>query len=292
MGKGRPRHEAADTNTEREDLVRVFGGRRGIVGRPRPPTDDVAPTTLGRTGGREPFLDLERRLEQDAPGVTCLGGQRDRFGRCTSTDLCALGRIRGLEHEGPRHRGQREIERDIDEDCEEHSAATLRGHGPDSSTAQVPGPSPDQGWVDGGSPGDLACAQGPTPTVSTDGKRLVSVVDDDESLRRSLRNLLSSVGFRVETFAAAEDFLQSTHRVNTGCLVLDLRLSGMSGLELLKHLDAIGAPIPTVILTAHDDAEARRQASRAGAVAFFGKPFHSEVLLDAVRQALAQSGHA
>jgi FixJ family two-component response regulator len=69
--------------------------------------------------------------------------------------------------------------------------------------------------------------------VSTYGKRLVSVVDDDESLRRSLRNLLSSVGFRVETFASAEDFVQSTHRLNTGCLVLDLRLSGMNGLELL-----------------------------------------------------------
>jgi two-component system response regulator FixJ len=128
--------------------------------------------------------------------------------------------------------------------------------------------------------------------VSTDGKRLVSVVDDDVSLRRSLRNLLSSVGLRVETFASAEDFLQSSHRANTGCLVLDLRLSGISGLDLLEHLDAISAPIPTVILTAHDDAEARHQTSRAGAVAFFRKPFHSEALLDAVRQALAQSGHA
>lgn len=117
-------------------------------------------------------------------------------------------------------------------------------------------------------------------------------MDDDVSLRRSLRNLLSSVGLRVETFSSAEDFLQSSHRANTGCLVLDLRLSGMSGLDLLKHLDAIGAPIPPVILTAHDDAEARQQTSWAGAVAFFRKPFHSEALLDAVRQALAQSGHA
>jgi len=127
--------------------------------------------------------------------------------------------------------------------------------------------------------------------VSTDGKRLVSVVDDDESLRRSVGNLLTSVGFRVETFASAEDFLQSSHRVNTGCLVLDLRLSGMSGLDLLNHLNAIGAPIPTVILTAHDDAEARRQTSRAGVGAFFGKPFHAETLIAAVRQSLAQSAH-
>jgi two-component system response regulator FixJ len=127
--------------------------------------------------------------------------------------------------------------------------------------------------------------------VSTDGKRLVSVVDDDESLRRSLRNLLTSVGFRVETFASAEDFLQSSYRVNTGCLVLDLRLSGMSGLDLLTHLEAIGAAIPTVILTAHDDAEARRQTSRAGVAAYFGKPFHPETLIAAVTRALELSAH-
>jgi FixJ family two-component response regulator len=120
---------------------------------------------------------------------------------------------------------------------------------------------------------------------------LVSVVDDDESLRRSLRNLLTSVGFRVETFASAEDFLQSSHRANTGCLVLDLHLSGMSGLDLLAHLEAIGAPIPTVVLTAFGDAETRQRTSRAGAVAFFGKPVQSGPLLDAVTRALAQSAH-
>jgi FixJ family two-component response regulator len=116
--------------------------------------------------------------------------------------------------------------------------------------------------------------------------RVVCVVDDDESLRRSVRNLLSSVGFRVETFVSAEEFLESAHRANTGCLVLDLRMAGMNGLDLLRHLAATGSRIPVIILTAHGDEEARRQSLGAGAAAFLGKPFRSDALLDAVRTAL------
>ena len=116
--------------------------------------------------------------------------------------------------------------------------------------------------------------------------QVVCVVDDDESLRRSVRNLLSSVGFRVETFASAEEFLESTHRANTGCLVLDLRMAGMNGLDLLRHLAATGSRIPVIILTAHGDEEARRRSLEAGAVAFLGKPFRGEALLDAVKTAL------
>jgi len=115
---------------------------------------------------------------------------------------------------------------------------------------------------------------------------MVSVVDDDASLRRSVRNLLTSVGFRVQAFASAEEFLDSPQRANTGCLVLDLRMPGMNGLELLKHLGATGSRIPVVILTAHGDDEARQRALQAGAVAFLGKPFRSDALLDAVRTAL------
>src|SRR5439155_4586640 len=115
--------------------------------------------------------------------------------------------------------------------------------------------------------------------------RAVCVVDDDESLRRSVRNLLSSVGFQVETFASAEEFLESTRRAHAGCLVLDLRMAGMNGLDLLKHLAATGSRLPVVILTAHGDDEARRQALEAGAVAFLGKPFRSDALLDVVRTA-------
>ena len=119
--------------------------------------------------------------------------------------------------------------------------------------------------------------------------RLVSIVDDDESLRRSVKNLLTSVGFQVETFASAEAFLQSAHRADTRCVVLDLRMPGMSGLDLLVHLAATGSPIPVVILTAHGDDEARRRTLQAGAVAFLGKPFHGEALLGAVRRALAEN---
>jgi FixJ family two-component response regulator len=115
---------------------------------------------------------------------------------------------------------------------------------------------------------------------------MVSIVDDDASLRRSVRNLLTSVGFRAQAFASAEEFLASPERVNTGCLVLDLRMAGMNGLDLLKHLSATRSRIPVVILTAHGDDETRQRALQAGAVAFLGKPFRGDALLDAVRTAL------
>lgn len=127
-------------------------------------------------------------------------------------------------------------------------------------------------------------------TVSKDDMRLVSIVDDDESLRRSVRNLLTSGGFPVETFESAEAFLQSAHRPNTGCLVLDQRMPGLSGLDLLKHLVATGSRISVIILTAHSDDETRRRALQAGAVAFLGKPFQGEALLGAVRRALEETG--
>ena len=120
--------------------------------------------------------------------------------------------------------------------------------------------------------------------------RTVSIVDDDASLRRSLRNLLGSVGLRVETFASAEAFLQSTHQDQTGCLVLDLRMPGMSGFDLLRHLSNTGSRIPVVILTAHGDDEARHRSLQAGAAAFLSKPFNGNALLDAVRTALDQGG--
>ncbi len=102
---------------------------------------------------------------------------------------------------------------------------------------------------------------------------VVSIVDDDASLRRSVRNLLTSVGFRVETFASAEEFLNSIHRANTGCLVLDLQMEGMSGRDLLRHLAATGSRIPVVMLAA-----------------FLDKPFRGDTLLDAVKTALGHGG--
>src|SRR5881296_2906970 len=118
---------------------------------------------------------------------------------------------------------------------------------------------------------------------------MLSLVDDDASLRLSVRNLLMSVGFEVQAFASAEEFLESPQRANTGCLVLDLRMTGMSGLDLLGHLAATGSRIPVIILTAHGDDESRRQSLQAGAVAFLEKPVPSATLLDAVRAALASA---
>ena len=116
---------------------------------------------------------------------------------------------------------------------------------------------------------------------------VVCIVDDDASLRRSLRNLLMSVGFEVETFQSAEAFLESAHRQNTGCMVLDLRMTGMSGLELLRNLAATGSRIPVIVLTAHGDEDTRQRSLQAGAVAFLTKPFQSAALVDAVRSALS-----
>jgi len=118
-------------------------------------------------------------------------------------------------------------------------------------------------------------------------ERAVCIVDDDASLRRSLRNLLTSLGFRVVTFASAEAFLESFDRHRIGCLVLDVRMAGMSGVELLRHLGAAASPIPAIMLTAHTDDETRRQSLQAGAMAFLEKPARSDALLEAVRAALA-----
>ena len=105
-------------------------------------------------------------------------------------------------------------------------------------------------------------------------------------MRRSVRSLLSSLGFRVETFESAEAFIQSAQRANTGCLVLDLRMPGMNGEELLVHLAHVGAPLPTVVLTAHADSVARERLRTLGVLAVLGKPFDSAVLLSAVRTAI------
>ena len=120
--------------------------------------------------------------------------------------------------------------------------------------------------------------------------RHVCVVDDDASLRRSLRNLLSSVGFAVEVFDSAEAFLEAERHKTASCLVLDLRMPGMGGLELLGRLAALGAPNfpPTIVLTGHGDDDARQRSLQAGAFAFVEKPFRAEVLLDAVDRATGQ----
>jgi FixJ family two-component response regulator len=117
---------------------------------------------------------------------------------------------------------------------------------------------------------------------------LISVVDDDESVRESLQSLLRSVGFAVTVFASAQEFLESNHWGDISCLILDVRMPGMSGIELHRHLVANHCEIPCIFITAHaSDEEARSHALRGGAVDYLIKPFSEDELLNAVRTALS-----
>jgi FixJ family two-component response regulator len=116
--------------------------------------------------------------------------------------------------------------------------------------------------------------------------KLVAIVDDDDSVRGTLKELLRAAGFSSQTFASAEDFLGSGHQNETACLITDIRMPGMSGLELQARLNAEHCRIPTIFITAHGDEEMRFQALREGAVEFLPKPFDDEVLVESVRAAL------
>lgn len=116
--------------------------------------------------------------------------------------------------------------------------------------------------------------------------RLIAIVDDDDLMRNALQGLLKSVGLPARVFASAEEFLQSGEQRQTACLIADIRMPGMSGLELQAKLNAERCKIPTIFITAHGDAKMRMQALRAGAVEFLAKPFDDEVLLGNVRAAL------
>jgi FixJ family two-component response regulator len=115
---------------------------------------------------------------------------------------------------------------------------------------------------------------------------MVAVVDDDESFRGALQRLLKSAGFQVRAFASAEDFLKSGRQHETGCLIADIRMPGMSGLDLQAKLNADHFPIPTIFISAHGDEKMRLQAMRGGAVKFLAKPFDDAILLESVRTAL------
>ena len=119
------------------------------------------------------------------------------------------------------------------------------------------------------------------------GKPRIAVVDDDESVRQGLANLISSVGYEAELYASAEEFLASPEAGGAACLVLDLRMPGMSGLELQRRLATRGGGPPVIIITAHGDDEARAEALAAGAVAFLKKPFKEETILGAISSALS-----
>ncbi len=116
----------------------------------------------------------------------------------------------------------------------------------------------------------------------------VFVVDDDEAVRRFLGGLIASVGLRVETYASAREFLDAFEPGSPGCLLLDIRMPGMSGLELQKELAERAAGLPVIILTGHGDVQLAVHAMKAGAVDFIEKPFNNELLLDRIQKAVAE----
>ena len=115
---------------------------------------------------------------------------------------------------------------------------------------------------------------------------LISIVDDDDSVRESLSGLIRSVGFRVTVFASAEEFLNSNHLSDTDCLILDVRMPGMNGLDLQRRLAASHMSIPVIFITAHGDEEARVRALNGGAVEYLLKPYSEDALLKGIDKAL------
>jgi FixJ family two-component response regulator len=116
--------------------------------------------------------------------------------------------------------------------------------------------------------------------------KVVAIVDDDDSVRSALQGLMKSVGLPARGFASAEEYLGSGEQNETGCLIADIRMPGMSGLELQAKLNAEQCRIPIIFITAHGDEKMRMQALRAGAVEFVAKPFDDEALVASVRAAL------
>ena len=117
-------------------------------------------------------------------------------------------------------------------------------------------------------------------------QRLIAIVDDDRSVQNAVKDLLESAGLSAQCFGSAEEFLESGQRNQIASLIADIRMPGMSGLELQTKLKAEGSRIPIIFITAHSDDKIKLQAMTAGAVEFLSKPFDDEVLLEKVRAAL------
>ena len=118
---------------------------------------------------------------------------------------------------------------------------------------------------------------------------LISIVDDDDALRSSLEDLIQSIGYRTQGFPSAEAFLSSNQARDTACLILDVRMPGMNGLDLQRQMVADKCQIPIIFVTSHADDHARVRAFEAGAVDFLSKPFREEELLNAIDAALKHS---
>jgi len=116
--------------------------------------------------------------------------------------------------------------------------------------------------------------------------QLIAIVDDDESARSAIHGVLKSAGFQPRSFVSAEEFLESGQQREAACLITDIRMPGISGLELQARLAEQDCRIPIIFITSYGDTRTRSQAMRAGAIGFLGKPFDDEVLLESVRAAL------
>jgi FixJ family two-component response regulator len=114
---------------------------------------------------------------------------------------------------------------------------------------------------------------------------MVYVVDDDASIRKALKRLLRSAGYRAVAFESAEDFMDYAPEAGEGCLVLDILLTGMTGLELQENLASCGSKYPVIFMTAHDNPQWQERAKKAGALAYLRKPFDEDALLDAIQLA-------
>jgi len=119
-------------------------------------------------------------------------------------------------------------------------------------------------------------------------KPIVYIVDDDDSVRRALKRLMRSAGMEARTFASANEFLKSSPEEKNACLITDVKMRGITGLELHQKLTALGSKLPVIYITAFDEEEIRAQAKKTGGVGYFRKPVDDQALLDAIQWALSR----
>jgi len=119
-------------------------------------------------------------------------------------------------------------------------------------------------------------------------KRIIAIIDDDESMRDGAKALVRSLGYDAHAFSSAEEFLASPGIGNTGCLITDLNMPGLSGIELRRRLVASGNPIPTILITAYADERSRALAAKAGIICYLPKPFRDDELIECLRKAMSQ----
>lgn len=129
-----------------------------------------------------------------------------------------------------------------------------------------------------------------TELVVKNKQPLIAIVDDDESVREAIKGLMRSTGLAAEAFSCGEDFLRSPDRNRTSCLIVDINMPGMSGLDLHQHLSAAGQSIPTILITAYPNERVRARALNAGVIGYLTKPFSENDLLKCVRSTLPGPG--